>query len=569
MRRVESTRIEGHVSKELHTAERRCTARERLYSAKGWREPGAMWGALTIEHWMRALAAAVLLALGVAVLAGRQQSRLWLPFVALCVSLFSWNLSSLAYQLTRHREFHVLDRALSPLTVATALHFVVVFVGRRKKLGALLFGTYAWFGGLTVASLLALVGEPPLRGRVWALLFLAGLGVVIVVGAALLVRHLRGVAAEERRQSQRVLVALVGGMVLGSTELIDNFGVPVPPSGAVGTLFAAVVLAPLATRASPLGESRSRAIVLGLASAALCVVLYLGVFELLGNDTLALVLGTTTLTLLLLGIAREVIARNVRQRARRERLTWLGRMSDQLAHDLKNPLAAMCGAIQLLQEDRRRGRSLDERAELIGLLDDQIARMMRVVEKYRRLGRLQPELRELDVSAMVADVVGLLRHGGEHEIVCELGDLSRVQGDPELLSVAVENLVANAIDASASGGRVWVSTLREGGRAIVEVRDEGEGMDERTLESVFDEFFTTKAEGTGLGLTFVKRVMDEHRGDVSVTSRVGAGTRVRMSWPIEQRGDVRIEGRSDEIDERIEELGVESIDGRVDDGKPA
>ncbi|MCU0676393.1 MAG: hypothetical protein MUE69_26825 [Myxococcota bacterium] len=80
-----------------------------------------MWGALTVEHWMRALAAAVLLALGVAVLAGRRASRLRLPFVALCVSLFSWNLSSLAYQLTRHREFHALDRALSPLTVATAL----------------------------------------------------------------------------------------------------------------------------------------------------------------------------------------------------------------------------------------------------------------------------------------------------------------------------------------------------------------------------------------------------------------------------------------------------------------
>jgi hypothetical protein len=207
-----------------------------------------MWGALTIEHWMRALAAAVLLALGVAVLAGRHASRLRLPFVALCVSLFSWNLSSLAYQLTRHREFHVLDRALSPLTIATALHFVVVFVGRRKKLGALLVGTYAWFGGLTVTSLLALVGEPPLRGRVWALLFLVGLGAVVVVGAILLARHLRVVDAEERGQTQRVLVALVGGMLLGSTELLDNFGVPVPPSGAVGTLFAAVVLAPLATR---------------------------------------------------------------------------------------------------------------------------------------------------------------------------------------------------------------------------------------------------------------------------------------------------------------------------------
>jgi signal transduction histidine kinase len=500
-----------------------------------------MWGALTIEHWMRALAAAVLLALGVAVLAGRRASRLRLPFVALCVSLFSWNLSSLAYQLTRHREFHVLDRALSPLTVAAALHFVVVFVGRRKKLGVLLLATYAWFGGLAIASWIALVGEPPLRGRVWALLFLVGLGVVIAVGALLLVLHLRIAAVDERGPTQRVLVALVGGMVLGSTELLDNFGLPLPPLGAVGTLFAAVVLAPLATRTSPLGEGRSSAVVLGAASAVLCVVLYLGVFELLGNDTLALVLGTTTLTLLLIVIAREVITRTVRQRARRDRLAWMGRMSDQLAHDLQNPLAAMRGAIQLLQEDRRRGRSLDERADLLGLVDDQIARMIRVIEKYRRLGRVEPELRELDASALVADVVGLLRHRSEHEIVCELADLAQVRGDPELLAVAVENLIVNAVDASADGGRVWVSTSRERERAIIEVRDEGEGMNERTLESVFDEFFTTKAEGTGLGLTFVKRVMDVHRGEVSITSRVGAGTRVRLSWPIDRRAEDVVE----------------------------
>lgn len=491
-----------------------------------------MLSALTVDHWTRALAAAVLLALGVSVLARRGATRLRLPFIALCISLFSWNLSSLAYQLTRYREFHVLDRALSPLTVATALHFIVVFVGRRKKLGALLWGTYAWFGFLSATALLALVVQPPLRGRAWALAFLVGLAVVVAVGALLLMRHLRGADRDERSQTQRVLVALVGGMALGSTELLDNFGIPVPASGATGTLFAAVLLAPFATRASPLGESRPPAVVLGLASAALCVVLYLSVFELFGNDTLALVLGTTTLTLLLVMVGREVLARTVRQRAHRDRLTWMGRMSDQLAHDLRNPLAAMRGAIQLLQEDRRRGRSLDERADIIGLVDDQITRMMRVIEKYRRLGRIEPELRELDVSAMVADVVELLRHGVELEIVCERGDLSQVRGDPELLAVAVENLLANAVDASSAGGRVWVSTSRDAERAVIEVRDEGEGMDERTLESVFEEFFTTKAEGTGLGLPFVKRVMDAHRGDVSVTSRVGAGTRVRLSWPI-------------------------------------
>jgi signal transduction histidine kinase len=102
-------------------------------------------------------------------------------------------------------------------------------------------------------------------------------------------------------------------------------------------------------------------------------------------------------------------------------------------------------------------------------------------------------------------------------------------------------LIVNAVDASADGGRVWVSTSRERERAIIEVRDEGEGMNERTLESVFDEFFTTKAEGTGLGLTFVKRVMDVHRGEVSITSRVGAGTRVRLSWPIDRRAEDVVE----------------------------
>lgn len=507
--------------------------RTHLYKLDRQREAETMLAALSTYQWATVLAAAVQLALGGVVLLQRRATPLRLPFVALCVSLFSWNLSSLAYQLTRHREFHVLDRALSPLTVAAAFHFVIVFVGRRRKLGNALLATYGGFGALSLASLLSLADANPVRGKPWAVLFLVGLAVVVISGAVLLTRHLRVANAEERAQTRSVLVALVGGMLIGSTELLDNFGVPVPELGAVGTLFAAALLAPLATHTSPLGENRSGAVLFGIGGAALSIILYLGVFELFGNNTLALVLGTATLTLLLVLAVRELVSRRARLRARRDRLTWMGRMSDQLAHDLRNPLAAMRGAIQLMQEDRRRGVSLDERADLIELVDDQISRMMRVIEKYRRLGSIAPELREFDLSAMVADIVALLRHGNELELISDLGELSHVRGDPELISVAVENVIANAADASQNGGRVWVSTSRERGDAIIEVRDEGAGMDERTLESVFDEFFTTKAEGTGLGLAFVKRVMTEHGGDVDVTSRVGKGTRVRMRWPVE------------------------------------
>ncbi len=506
-----------------------CTrVRSRLYNLSPERDAAQMLAALTIYQWTIALAAAAQLALGCTVLVRAQPGPLKLPFVALCISLFSWNLSSLAYRLTGHTEFYVLDHALSPLTLAAAFHFIVVFVGRRRKLASALALNYAFFGALSLASLLALVELNPLSDEAWASTFLAGIAVAVVVGAVLLTRHLRRADHDERRQTQRVLIALVGGMAIGSTELINNLGIEVPSLGAVGTLFAAVMLSPLAAQRS-LGQAGGFSLV-GVGTAALSVVLYLGVFELLGNNTLALVLGTTTLTLLITVVGRDWVARTTRHRAQRERLTWMGRMSDQLAHDLKNPLAAMRGAVQLLEEEKRRGHSLDDHAELIGLLDEQVIRMMRVIEKYRRLGSIKPEKRTFDIAGMVHDVVGLLQHGHDQTLIAKTSE-SRAVGDPELLAVALENLIVNAADASTSEGRIWVTANATSNEASIEVRDEGEGMDERTLESVFDEFFTTKAEGTGLGLAFVKRVMRQHGGDVDVQSRLGEGTRVRMHWP--------------------------------------
>ena len=103
------------------------------------------------------------------------------------------------------------------------------------------------------------------------------------------------------------------------------------------------------------------------------------------------------------------------------------------------------------------------------------------------------------------------------------------------MSGALENLVRNALEAMPDGGTLVVRTERAASTdatgVVISVEDAGAGMDARTRERAFDDFYTTKATGSGLGLAFVRRVAEAHGGEVSLTSRVGVGTVVRMRLP--------------------------------------
>src|SRR5262249_11217905 len=159
--------------------------------------------------------------------------------------------------------------------------------------------------------------------------------------------------------------------------------------------------------------------------------------------------------------------------------------------------------------------------ELVDLMLDEIDRMERVVDTYGKLARVEVVRAALDVNDLVRAVARAhaLAPASRVSLRTELADeLPIFSGDRDLLTSALDNVVRNAVEALRSGGAVVVRTSCETSDVIVAIEDDGVGMDEPTRERAFEDFFTTKPTGSGLGLAFVRRVVQAHEGEVSLTS---------------------------------------------------
>jgi signal transduction histidine kinase len=401
------------------------------------------------------------------------------------------------------------------------------------------------FGSFGAASLLAFA-SPFARAfsgsPAWAFLYftsaIAGIGYTVT----LLLAHLRSVRdADEVIRTRLVILALMVGTVLGLTELLADMSVPVPRGGSLGTLASACVLSVVALRFRLLEDHLpKRALVYSVALGVLAVALYLAVFSFLRENIAVVVLCTVTVTAGLLLATQHAVQSLSRKRERLERLAILGRLSAQMAHDLKNPLAAMRGAVAYLREEVARGRGLSEQGEFLALLEEQVLRVNGVVDRYQRVGGLQACRETRAINDIVRSVVSLQHFAadGATRVCVQLGEsLPECSLDPELVERAIENLLVNAYEAMPRGGTVTVSTesaqIAGGRQAVaVTVSDAGTGMDPRAAERAFDDFFTTKPHGTGLGLFLVKRVAEAHGGDVLLSSRPGLGTVARLSLPV-------------------------------------
>jgi len=486
-----------------------------------------------------ALSCIGLLALAILGIARSTRSTLGLRLALLCLDLFAWESASLAHEVSGHQEWRWLNVTLSPLTAPLALEFVLAFTGRARRSPLARQLVWAAFGLLSFASGLAFIW-PPARAfagsALWAKLYLGGLAAVLLPILYLLVRHLREAGSPEERQRGRLLLwAIAVGGLFGSTNLLNDLWPAIPGLGALGLLLASSLTALVALRFQLLDRDLSRwAALAALAVASGGVLVHLGSLKAVGPELGVGLLSGAALGLGLLAAARSLATRAALEKVRLSQLAFLGRFSAQMAHDLKNPLSALKGAAQFLAEEETREDASAEKRRFTGLMLEQIERVERVIERYQRLSRVEARRAPLELNALVLGVVALQPFAaGPVAIRTELTpDLPAFEGDADLLAGALENLVRNAFEAMPSGGSVTVSTAHDQSVLLLAVADSGPGMDARTSERAFDEFFSTKETGSGLGLPFVLRVAEAHGGEVRLLSAQPHGTVVQLRFPL-------------------------------------
>jgi len=482
------------------------------------------------------------LAVGMLVLLQPERNSLVRPMGLVAFSMVGWSFADFLYHLTGHLPWHWVDLGVSPFTPTLGLHLGATFVGLTRGRRLTVRVAYVWSAGLAVISWAAF-GLPDARELVassqWDLAYLGLDGSALLVATVWLGLHLRRAAhGEERARTRTMLAAMLVGGLLATTDFFHDLGAPVPPLANIGSLLCSALLALATLRLRIFGRNLplQLAVLAGVLAAGGAIG-YVALFRGRSGSTAALMVGTSTLTVVLMVAVHQIARAHFRRRDRTEALARLGRFSAQMAHDLKNPLAALKGAVQFLGKEVSGGGSLAEQTNILGLLLQQVDRLNDVVDGYAGLGREQPDLVNADLNAVVRGALALQRYVRPNITVESHLDegLPRCPVDVQLLGRALENLVRNGIEAMPNGGVLTVRTTpqRSHDRVVgvsVTVQDNGVGMDARSSARAFEDFYTTKPHGSGLGLAFIKRVMQAHGGRVQLTSKLGGGTIVTLHF---------------------------------------
>lgn len=222
-----------------------------------------------------------------------------------------------------------------------------------------------------------------------------------------------------------------------------------------------------------------------------------------------------------------------------ERLAAVGRLSAQVAHEIRNPLSAIGLNTELLREDFASDLGEPRRSEaakLLAAISAEVERLTEVTEGYLQLSRLpRPNLRSTDVNQLVSDLTSMLREEMKaHGVVVQL-ELETppplVWADTGQLRQALLNVLRNSREAMPSGGSIRVDTSASASSTTIDVCDSGPGLAPEVLRRVFEPFFSTKEAGTGLGLSLTRQIVIEHAGEIRIENREGGGTRVRFVLP--------------------------------------
>lgn len=229
----------------------------------------------------------------------------------------------------------------------------------------------------------------------------------------------------------------------------------------------------------------------------------------------------------------------VQKMQRAEQMVVVGQLAAGLAHEIKNPLAGIKVAMEVLFAEPH---LLPEDREVLWKVSQEVTRLEALMKSFLSFAKPpKPQLAEVDLNALMNTSLAFSAKGpkaaqgpgGGLEILRDLDPVPSTLADPMQLQQVFLNLLINAMDAMPEGGTLAVRTrfLPEEGTIVLEVADTGKGIDPAHAEKIFEPFFTTKPMGTGLGLAISRQLIEQNGGTITARPREGGGTLFRVSLP--------------------------------------
>ena len=234
---------------------------------------------------------------------------------------------------------------------------------------------------------------------------------------------------------------------------------------------------------------------------------------------------------------------------KKEKLASIGELAASMAHEIRNPLAALSGSMQVLNRELKLE---DENRRLMEIALKEAERLNMIITTFLKYARPMPlNKKRCSLHDLLEDTLSLLRNSPDYRNDISLAT-SFTKGkvwimmDPDQIKQVFWNVVLNAIEAMPQGGQLAIETRKlktvnrfvnqRPGSSIVEVRftDTGVGITPEEMERIFYPFFTTKQKGSGLGLSIVHRIIEEHGGRILVESKPGQGTAMVFQLPVEK-----------------------------------
>ena len=221
-----------------------------------------------------------------------------------------------------------------------------------------------------------------------------------------------------------------------------------------------------------------------------------------------------------------------------EKSSALDQMMDELAHELRNPLTSIGGLARRVRENLS---EKDRNKKYLDLIIQEVTRLEGMVKDLVELKTTAVSYKEkTDINALISEALNRFRDNCEQERIQVNTDMSdgtpTVSADKEQLKLALSSLFENAIEAMASSPSktLTVKSDLEDDRVKIDIRDTGRGIPKEKIKNIFDPFFTSKTSGPGLGLTLASKIIQEHRGSISVESEPEQGTCVTVSLPVKR-----------------------------------